>query len=114
MEWTFDPLEIKNAYFNIERLGAIVRRFVLNQYGTTSSASAWRTADRSLHRGVVDCEPARRSDSRRPRAGAGRSKRIAVPAAIDEIKAGDPAQAREIQKRVSARVPGKFRRKGWR
>src|SRR5262249_53582105 len=22
MEWTFDPLEIKNAYFNIERLGA--------------------------------------------------------------------------------------------
>ena len=37
MEWTFDPLEIKNAYFNMERLGAIVRRFVLNQYGTTSS-----------------------------------------------------------------------------
>ena len=37
VEWTFDPLEIKNAYFNIERLGAIVRRFVLNQYGTTTS-----------------------------------------------------------------------------
>lgn len=37
IEWTFDPLEIKNAYFNIERLGAIVRRFVPNQYGTTSS-----------------------------------------------------------------------------
>src|SRR5208283_845949 len=37
IEWTFDPLEIKNAFFNIERLGAIVRRFVLNQYGTTSS-----------------------------------------------------------------------------
>jgi predicted GNAT superfamily acetyltransferase len=37
MEWTFDPLELKNAYFNIERLGAIVRRFTRNQYGTTSS-----------------------------------------------------------------------------
>ena len=37
IEWTFDPLEIKNAYFNIERLGAIVRRFVHNQYGSTSS-----------------------------------------------------------------------------
>ena len=23
MEWTFDPLEIKNSYFNLERLGAI-------------------------------------------------------------------------------------------
>ncbi len=37
IEWTFDPLEIKNAFFNIERLGAIVRRYVHNQYGTTSS-----------------------------------------------------------------------------
>ncbi len=37
MEWTFDPFELKNAYFNIERLGAVVRRYVLNQYGTTSS-----------------------------------------------------------------------------
>ena len=25
MEWTFDPLEIKNAYLNIHRLGAISR-----------------------------------------------------------------------------------------
>ena len=37
MEWTFDPLEIKNAYLNIERLGAIVRRYNVNQYGITSS-----------------------------------------------------------------------------
>lgn len=37
MEWTFDPLEIKNAYLNIERLGAIARRYILNQYGITSS-----------------------------------------------------------------------------
>jgi predicted GNAT superfamily acetyltransferase len=37
MEWTFDPLEIKNAYLNIERLGAITRRYNQNQYGITSS-----------------------------------------------------------------------------
>ncbi len=37
VEWTFDPLELKNAFFNIERLGAVVRRYVLNQYGTTTS-----------------------------------------------------------------------------
>jgi predicted GNAT superfamily acetyltransferase len=37
IEWTFDPLEIKNAYFNLERLGAVVRRYVVNQYGITSS-----------------------------------------------------------------------------
>jgi predicted GNAT superfamily acetyltransferase len=37
IEWTFDPLEIKNAYLNIERLGAITRRYTVNQYGITSS-----------------------------------------------------------------------------
>ena len=37
MEWTFDPLEIKNSYFNLERLGAIARRYVVNQYGITGS-----------------------------------------------------------------------------
>jgi predicted GNAT superfamily acetyltransferase len=37
MEWTFDPLEIKNAYLNIEKLGAVARRYNVNQYGITSS-----------------------------------------------------------------------------
>ncbi len=37
IEWTFDPLEIKNAYLNIEKLGAIARRYNENQYGITSS-----------------------------------------------------------------------------
>jgi predicted GNAT superfamily acetyltransferase len=37
MEWTFDPLEIKNAYLNVEKLGAIARRYNVNQYGITSS-----------------------------------------------------------------------------
>ena len=27
MEWTFDPLEIKNAFLNIHKLGAIVRSY---------------------------------------------------------------------------------------
>ena len=37
IEWTVDPLEIKNAWLNIERLGAISRRYNLNQYGISSS-----------------------------------------------------------------------------
>lgn len=37
IEWTFDPLEIKNAFLNIEKLGAIARRYTLNQYGMSSS-----------------------------------------------------------------------------
>lgn len=37
MEWTFDPLEIKNAHLNIAKLGAIVRRYKRNFYGPSSS-----------------------------------------------------------------------------
>jgi predicted GNAT superfamily acetyltransferase len=37
IEWTFDPLEIKNAHLNIARLGAIARRYRHNFYGHTSS-----------------------------------------------------------------------------
>jgi predicted GNAT superfamily acetyltransferase len=37
IEWTFDPFEAKNAYFNLERLGAIVQNYVPNMYGVRTS-----------------------------------------------------------------------------
>jgi len=37
IEWTFDPLEVRNAHFNLNRLGAIVRTYIPNLYGITSS-----------------------------------------------------------------------------
>jgi predicted GNAT superfamily acetyltransferase len=37
IEWTFDPLEIKNAHLNITRLGAIARTYSVNHYGASSS-----------------------------------------------------------------------------
>jgi predicted GNAT superfamily acetyltransferase len=37
LEWTFDPLEIKNAHLNLSRLGAITRRYSVNHYGHSSS-----------------------------------------------------------------------------
>ncbi len=37
IEWTFDPLELKNAFFNIEKLGTVIRRYVPNLYGYSSS-----------------------------------------------------------------------------
>jgi len=98
IEWTFDPLEIKNAHFNIARLGAIVRRFVANQYGTTSSplhgglptdrcvAEWWIGSPRV--RGMLD-------EGRPPRVAA--RDRIEVPAQIEEWKKNDPRRAREAQ-----------------
>jgi predicted GNAT superfamily acetyltransferase len=43
IEWTFDPLEVRNAHFNLNRLGAIVRTYIPNFYGITTSP---------LHRGL--------------------------------------------------------------
>jgi predicted GNAT superfamily acetyltransferase len=37
IEWSFDPFEAKNAYFNLELLGAIVRTYVPNMYGLRTS-----------------------------------------------------------------------------
>jgi predicted GNAT superfamily acetyltransferase len=31
--WTFDPLQSRNAHFNINKLGAIIRRYAVNYYG---------------------------------------------------------------------------------
>ena len=37
IEWSFDPFQAKNAYFNLELLGAIVRTHVPNMYGISAS-----------------------------------------------------------------------------
>lgn len=37
IEWSFDPFEGKNAYFNLERLGAVVRTYVPNMYGVRAN-----------------------------------------------------------------------------
>src|SRR5260370_18149562 len=43
VQWTFDPLELRNAHFNLNRLGAICREYQPNLYGVTTSP---------LHRGL--------------------------------------------------------------
>jgi predicted GNAT superfamily acetyltransferase len=102
IEWTFDPLEIKNAYFNMERLGVIVRRYLPNQYGTTTShlhgglptdrlvAEWWVASPRAI--AIVEGRP-----FQRPLVQA----RIPVPADIAEIRVHDPRRAREIQAGLS-------------
>src|SRR6266567_1810315 len=37
VQWTFDPLELRNAHFNLNRLGAICRKYQPNLYGVTTS-----------------------------------------------------------------------------
>ena len=110
IEWTFDPLELKNAWFNLERLGAVVRRYVLNQYGTTTShlhgglptdrcVAEWWVGSRWVEATLA---------GQRPRPPV--EERIDLPADIDVLRREAPNRAREIQKCVSDRFLDCFRR----
>ena len=91
MEWTFDPLEIKNAYLNLHRLGAIARRYHPDFYGPSSSplqgglptdrlyAEWWMNSPHVLSRIASESTPDNIAT------------RINVPAAIAQWKQ-DPAQ----------------------
>ena len=40
VKWTFEPVKARNAYFNLEKLGAIVREYKPNFYGTDYATAA--------------------------------------------------------------------------
>jgi predicted GNAT superfamily acetyltransferase len=102
LEWTFDPLEIKNAHLNLSRLGAIARRYSVNHYGHSSSplqgglptdrlvAEWWLKSKR-----VVEL-----LDKKQPPQFHA-EKKIEVPAQIYAWKASpaDRHQAADVQKR---------------
>ncbi|WP_263358204.1 GNAT family N-acetyltransferase [Acidicapsa ligni] len=100
MEWTFDPLEIKNSFLNIHKLGAIVRTYIPDFYGVSSSrlqgglptdrlvAEWWLSSPRVL--ATIEGAPASVEAA---------TEEIVVPAAIYQWKADDQQrdQARKVQ-----------------
>ena len=98
IEWTFDPLELKNAFFNIERLGAVVRQYSENQYGVTASPlHGGLPTDRCIAEWYVDSPRVRRVLAGE-RLAHSAMERIAYPAEIARIRAEDQDCAREIQR----------------
>jgi predicted GNAT superfamily acetyltransferase len=111
IEWTFDPLEIKNAYLNIERLGAVARRYNVNQYGLTSSPlQGGLPSDRLVAEWWLKSKRVERVLRAAPRPGFEISKTISVPAQIYGWKAspGTRGQAREVQDRNRRDFLGAF------
>ena len=100
IEWTFDPLEIKNAYLNIEKLGAITRRYTLNQYGiTTSPLQAGLPTDRLYAEWWLNSKRVTTllNDGRTPKLSV--QEFIEVPAEIYAWKAAKDPRAPEVQAR---------------
>jgi predicted GNAT superfamily acetyltransferase len=91
VEWTFDPLELKNAYFNIEKLGAVIRQYLPNHYGiTTSSLGGGLPTDRCVAEWYLN----------RPRPEFPTLARVPVPTGLDRLRQTDPAAVLEVQQRV--------------
>jgi predicted GNAT superfamily acetyltransferase len=110
IEWTFDPLEIKNAFFNIERLGCIIRRYVHNQYGTTTShLHGGLPTDRLVPEWWVKSARVEAICNGKPYVRPKVVARISVPANIADIRREQPEQARAIQSAIADQFSEAFR-----
>ncbi len=111
IEWTFDPLEIKNAFFNMERLGAIVRRYVPNQYGTTSSPlHGGLPTDRCIAEWWIRSARVEAVLAGKPLERPAIEASIAIPSDIAELRANEPARARKIQQNMCEQFRAAFDR----
>jgi predicted GNAT superfamily acetyltransferase len=105
MEWTFDPLEIKNAYLNIHKLGAVVRCYSVNFYGVSSSRlQGGLPTDRLVAEWYLDSPRVNAVLEGRPKAPCQIKQRIQVPASIYEWKASDQDRDRAVAVQLENRV----------
>lgn len=98
IQWTFDPLELKNAHFNLVRLGAVARRYVPNCYGITASAlHGGLPTDRLVAEWWLACDRVKSILADDPIPWKSKVVRVPVPADISERKSSDSGLALRVQ-----------------
>ena len=76
IRWTFDPLQSKNAFLNVRRLGAIPEKYLVHYYGQMGSEVnrgletdrvrvTWRLADPSVESRASGATPTAEEDRKR-------------------------------------------------
>jgi predicted GNAT superfamily acetyltransferase len=111
VEWTFDPLELKNAHFNLVRLGAIVRRYIPDCYGlTTSPMHAGLPTDRLVAEWWLDSERVRGILADNPLPARSAVERVSLPANVADVKLKDRSRAAGIQTAVREQLTSLFGR----
>ncbi len=127
--WTFDPLQSRNAYFNLEKLGAVAREYLVNFYPGSGSrfnrgleadrlTVEWWIASRRVKERVAGKRPEHDPEAYAPaletRANAGGWRepvrirrslrgphvRLEIPDDIDALKADDLRLARLWRRRT--------------
>jgi predicted GNAT superfamily acetyltransferase len=111
--WTFDPLETRNAHFNLNRLGAISRKYFTNLYGFTSSPlHRGLPTDRLWAEWMLDSARvvAAVSDLVKAPAVASVAATIALPTELEQWKLSDAEQVAKEQARIREEFAGWFAR----
>lgn len=111
IEWTFDPLETRNAHFNLNRLGAISRRYEPNLYGiTTSPLHRGLPTDRLVAEWFLDSPHVLAALSGDQAITAGSSATISLPRELDRWKAEDPEKTKAVQREIREQFTNWFAR----
>jgi predicted GNAT superfamily acetyltransferase len=111
--WTFDPLETRNAHFNLNRLGAIARKYFSNLYGvTTSPLHIGLPTDRLWAEWRLDSARvvAAVSDLVKEATAGSEAATVALPAEIDLWKQSDTARVAAVQTRIRGEFTDWFAR----
>lgn len=109
MEWTFDPLALRNAYFNVVLLGATMRRGYLNLYGTTHSPlHSGMPTDRLVAEWHMSSSRVHGTLAGKPWIAAPDALQIIVPAEIESWRNSGSPKAAEVQARLMTEFRGRF------
>lgn len=119
IKWTWDPMQARNAHFNLNRLGVTVDSYGDNFYGTDYFADPGQAvedrpglqSDRLFARWNLGAERVQALGAGiKHEIGAQPAASVAIPAEWSELVKSDPARAREIQSRVRAEFKEAFAR----
>ena len=109
--WTFDPLENRNAHFNLNRLGAIARKYLPNLYGlTTSPLHLGLPTDRLLAEWPLDSARVVAAVEDLAKVPEDAPATIELPAELERWKQNDTASVASVQARIREEFTGWFAR----
>ena len=111
IKWTFEPVKARNAFFNLEKLGAVVTEYQENFYGVDYSASekVGLASDRLFAEWHLESEKVMcLADRESFKPASAPAARIAVPNDWTELVKTDPMKAKEEQLRVRAEFGAAF------
>lgn len=116
IKWTWDPMQARNAHFNLNRLGVTVRSYGVNFYGTDYITMPHET-ERSIHLDSDRLFAGWQLDSRRvelladglaPDPDSAPAATIEIPPDWSSLISHDAAAARREQLRVRAEFQAAF------